>query len=209
MPVILGEICRARAPLQTETNQPQQAFESFSKELEYVYEAFETGIMKRPHMQEVFSLGGVANALQGLHRYSDAEAYYRKSHEAFKGMPGILSKMSIVQHNFGIYLWIQGRHDEALELLNSIITDRNDTTTYRIAYAMFALGNVQTSLGIRLLDQEQFETGNNMLREALATHTQTLKLFRATVGDGHHKTGNTHYKIGYHLHRDHDYGGAM
>jgi tetratricopeptide (TPR) repeat protein len=131
MLIILGEICRARASLQTETNQPQQAYESFSKELEYVLEAFETGVMKRPHMQEVFSLGGVANALQGLHRYTEAEVYYRKGLEAFKGMPGILAKMSILEHNFAICLWIQGRNDEALAILNRIITDKNDTTTYR------------------------------------------------------------------------------
>jgi hypothetical protein len=74
---------------------------------------------------------------------------------------------------------------------------------------MFALGNVQTSQGAQLLDKEQFEAGNNMLQEALATHRQTLKLFRATVGDGHHKIGNTLYKIGCHLHRMHDYSGAM
>ncbi|KID60293.1 tetratricopeptide repeat domain-containing protein, partial [Metarhizium brunneum ARSEF 3297] len=195
MLVILAEICRARASLQTETNQPQQAYESFTRELDFVYEAIEAGVMKRPHMQEVFSLGGVANALQGLHRYTEAEAYYRKALEAFEGMPGILSKMSILEHNFAICLWIQGRHEEAFELLNRIITDRNDTTTYRTAHAMFALGNV--------------ETRNNMLDAALATHVQTLKLFRATLGDGHHKTGNTLYKIGCHLRRKHDYSGSI
>ncbi|KAM3425972.1 hypothetical protein NHJ13734_009762, partial [Beauveria thailandica] len=209
MLVILGEICRARASLQTETNQPRQAYESFTRELGFVYEAIEAGVMKRPHMQEVFSLGGVANALQGLHRYTEAEAYYRKALEAFEGMPGILSQMSILEHNFAICLWIQGRHDEAFELLNRIITDRNDTTTYRTAHAMFALGNVETSLGVRLLDEERFDEGNNMLDAALETHLQTLKLFRATLGDGHHKTGNTLYKIGCHLRRKHDYSGSI
>ncbi|KAM3461571.1 hypothetical protein MY5147_009920 [Beauveria neobassiana] len=192
-----------------QTVQPRQAYESFTRELGFVYEAIEAGVMKRPHMQEVFSLGGVANALQGLHRYSEAEAYYRKALEAFEGMPGILSQMSILEHNFAICLWIQGRHDEAFELLNRIITDRNDTTTYRTAHAMFALGNVETSLGVRLLDEERFDEGNNMLDAALETHVQTLKLFRATLGDGHHKTGNTLYKIGCHLRRKHDYSGSM
>lgn len=131
MLIILGEICRARASLQSETNQPQQTYESFSKELEYVNESFEAGVRSRPHMQEVFTLGGVANALQGLHRYAEAEVYYRKGLEAFKGMPGVLSKMSILEHNFGICLWIQGRLDEALEILDGIITDKNDTTSYR------------------------------------------------------------------------------
>lgn len=139
MLLILGEICRARASLQTETNQPQEAYESFSKELDYVHEAFDTGILKRPHMQEVFSLGGIANALQGLHRYADAEIYYRKALEAFKGMPGILAKMSILEHNFAICLWIQERPDEALEILDRIITDREDTTTYRYIFIILKM----------------------------------------------------------------------
>jgi hypothetical protein len=74
---------------------------------------------------------------------------------------------------------------------------------------MFVLGNVQTSLGVRLLDNEQVEAGNDLLDEALATHRQTLHLFRATVGDGHRKTGNTRYKIACHLRRKRDYAGSM
>lgn len=91
----------------------------------------------------------------------------------------------------------------------SEVYSRLNWYNYRTAHAMFALGNVQTSLGERLLDQEQFEEGNAMLEEALTTHLQTVKLFRATVGDSHHKTGNSLHKIGCHLHRRRDYVGAM
>lgn len=128
---ILGEICRARASIQTDTNQPQEAYTNFKQELDYVEAAFDAGVMSRPHMQEVFTLGGVANALQGLHRYSEAEDYYRKAIQAFEGMPGILSKMSILEHNFAICLWIQGKPEEALQILDRIIVDRNDTSTQR------------------------------------------------------------------------------
>ncbi|KAK3374008.1 hypothetical protein B0T24DRAFT_594134 [Lasiosphaeria ovina] len=118
---------------------------------------------------EVFTLGGVANALQGLYRYAEAEVYYRKGLKAFKGMPRVLSKISILEHNFGICLWIQGRYDEALE-----IQRRHNL--------------LPTSLCERLLDREKFNEGNAMLEEALATHRETLKLFRATIGDWHPKT---------------------
>lgn len=80
---------------------------------------------------------------------------------------------------------------------------------YRTAHGMFALGNVQTTQGLRLLSEQQFDAGRLKLDEALETHTQTLKLFRATVGATHHKTGNALYKIGYHLYRKHDYNGAL
>jgi TolA-binding protein len=60
---------------------------------------------------------------------------------------------------------------------------------------MFALGNVQILQG--------------KISEAFQTHLQAYKLFKATVGDRHHRTADACYKLGWHFHRQRKYGNAM
>ena len=109
-------------------------------------------------------------------------------------------------------LWHLGKLDEAERLLVAVITDRKDATSFRYArsafiktlatnldartgHAMFALGNVQLSLG--------------NFTEAYDTHTQVLHLFKSSLGIRHHRTGDICHKLGWHLNRMRDYPAAM
>lgn len=60
---------------------------------------------------------------------------------------------------------------------------------------MFALGNVQISLG-------KFD-------EAYETHSQVLHLWKSSLGIRHHRTGDICHKLGWHLGRMRKYPAAM
>lgn len=127
----LADLSRVRASIATETNQPQQAYTSFLQELHLIQEAITADVLSRPEIREVFALGGIANGLQGLQRFPDAEEYYRRSLDAFRGIPGKLFTMSVIEPNLATCLWLQGKNKEARAVLDSIITEKNDTSSYR------------------------------------------------------------------------------
>ena len=60
---------------------------------------------------------------------------------------------------------------------------------------MYALGNVQI--------------GRGKLEDAYHTHSQVLKLFKASLGIRHHRTADICHKLGWHLNRNRNYTAAM
>lgn len=83
-------------------------------------------------MQEANALGGIGNGYQGLHNYKEAENYHRKALVAWEGVPG---NRAIYIANPSTCLWLQGKLDEAEQNVNTVILDRNDTSTFR--YSMY------------------------------------------------------------------------
>jgi hypothetical protein len=79
----------------------------------------------------------------------------------------------------------------------------------RTGHALFALGNVQTSIGEELLRNGKQDEGLQRLEQAYQTHQKTLRQFRATLGHGHHKVADAAHKVASHYHRKRDYGNAM
>jgi hypothetical protein len=45
--------------------------------------------------------------------------------------------------------------------------------------------------------------------ESEKAHLQALKLFQATLGEKHHRVGDTWHKLACHMHRRRDYVGAL
>ena len=60
---------------------------------------------------------------------------------------------------------------------------------------MFALGNVQLSLG-------EFEAAHQ-------THTQVFNLFKGSLGIRHHRTADICHKLGWHFNHERNYQAAM
>ena len=126
--LILSDLCGALASIQTESNQFQACYDNLQRSLACLEVAFAKGQIQRPSMHEVNALGGVGNGYQGLHEYKKAEDYYRRALAAWEGIPG---NRAIYVANLSTCLWLQGKLDAAEKLVNTVIIDLNDTSTFR------------------------------------------------------------------------------
>lgn len=125
---ILADVYGAIGSLYTESNNFQGVFDAFSKHWKYIQLAIEHGELQRPSIWEVFGLGRLGNAYHGLHQYEKAEEYYRRCLKEWEPLPG---DRKIFTTHLGTCLWLQGRPDEAEQILLGIIKDRNDDTNFR------------------------------------------------------------------------------
>ncbi|KAK3365463.1 hypothetical protein B0T24DRAFT_669725 [Lasiosphaeria ovina] len=85
---ILADIYSGIGSLHTESNMFQEAYDSFRKEWDYIKLAFDTGELQRPSAWEVFGLARLGNGLHRLNWHQEAEGYYYRALEAWKGPPG-------------------------------------------------------------------------------------------------------------------------
>ncbi|CAH0051000.1 unnamed protein product [Clonostachys solani] len=203
---ILADIYGGLGSLATESNQFQRAYDDFNEEWKCLKLAFDAAELTRPSIWEVFGLGRVGNGLQGLHRYTEAEEYYRMALKAWEGLPG---DRKVWVSNMCTCLWLQGKLDEGETTIKAVIKDENDATNFRTGLAMNCLGNIQISQAERLKQEGMTEEGEARLAEAMATHTKVLRLFTTALGKRHHKTADVMYKVGWHLHRRQEYQKAL
>lgn len=84
--LILADIYGARASVATETNQPNSALENFRLQYKALGRAVELGMITLPDIRFCFGLGGMANGTHAMGFYEEAEQWYRKCFEAFKGL---------------------------------------------------------------------------------------------------------------------------
>ncbi|KAI9668709.1 MAG: hypothetical protein M1817_005200 [Caeruleum heppii] len=204
--LMLADIYQTFGAVDTETNQFEGAFRNFELQWHYLQGALESGELPRPNIREVFGLGGMANGSLGLHRYKDAEWYYRQCLKVWEDVPG---DQKIYRTHLATCLWLQGRLDEAEEVVTKIIVDRNDVSNFRTGQALFSLGNIQIAQGEELLRNGDQAKGIHKLQEAYETHLQALRLYKATIGERHHKTADAYHKLGWHLHRRREYTSAL
>ncbi|KAJ5528253.1 hypothetical protein N7513_012412 [Penicillium frequentans] len=203
---ILADIYGCFGSLCTESNQFQGAYDNFADEWKYLEKAFDAGELEKPSIWEVFGLGRLGNGHHGLHKYAEAEAYYRKALNAWGNLPG---DQKIWHSHLATCLWLQGRPDEGERVVRAVIKDTNDTSNFRTAMAMYALGNIQIAQATRLTFEGKRIDAEDKLAEAMSTHVKVLSLWTKTLGQRHHKTSDAMYKVGWHLHRRQEYVQAM
>lgn len=143
----MADIHGGLGALSTETNQFQSAYDYFQRQWHYLQKAFDSGKLQRPSMWEVYGYGGLGNALQGLHKYTEAEHEYRQCLEAWKTVPG---DQKLFTTHLATCLWLQGRLDEAEQTVIGIIEDRNDSTNFR--YEITGLG-VKATVHLTLVQE--------------------------------------------------------
>lgn len=110
-----------------------------------------------------------------------------------------------------------------------IIKDRYDTTNFRSDYsnfpasltqnetdkifrtgqALFSLGNIQIAQGDELTKDCKATEADVKYNEALETHAQALLNYQNALGHGYHKSADALHKVGWHLHRKHDYKNSV
>ncbi|KAI1084628.1 hypothetical protein F5B20DRAFT_591667 [Whalleya microplaca] len=203
---ILADVYGGLGSLDTESNQFQSAFDNFQNHEKYVQLAINSGELKRPCIWEVFALGRLANGFQGLHRYSEAESFYRKCLTAWEALPG---DRKIFTTHLSTCLWLQGRVEEAEQVIRSIIKDQNDISNFRTAMAMYALGNITISRANELTSSGMKVEADSKFAEAMELHCKVQYLWTKTLGARHHKTADAIYKVGWHLHRINEYDKAL
>ncbi|KAL4936544.1 hypothetical protein BDV06DRAFT_91444 [Aspergillus oleicola] len=203
---LLADIYGGLGSLCTESNQFQGAYENFVEEWDYLELAFKTGELEKPSIWEIFALGRLGNGHHGLHRYAEAETFYRKALDAWGDLSG---DRKLWTSHLATCLWLQGRPDEGETVVRAVIKDENDTTNFRTAMAMYALGNIQIAQAVALTLDGKKEDAEAKLAESMRVHVKVLKLWTITLGARHHKTADAMHKVGWHFHRRQEYSKAM
>lgn len=85
---VLSDIYGALGSLYSETNRLQETYDCFKAELDGARLAVTYGELESPSMCEVFGLGRMANGLQGLGQFAEAEVYYRQCLDMFNKLSG-------------------------------------------------------------------------------------------------------------------------
>ena len=221
---ILADIYGGIGSLCTESNQFHGAFDAFREQWKYLQKGFEEKELERPSIWEVHGLGRLGNGYHGLHRYQEAESYYRQCLEAWKELPG---DQKIFRSHLATCLWLQGRLDEAEDVVKEIIKDENDTsnfrsvtlllvrtlvinkTVHRTAMAMYCFGNIKIAQAKTLTQNGEKDKAEAKLTEAMTIHVKVFRLWTITLGARHHKTADAMHKLGWHLHRRKEYTQAL
>jgi hypothetical protein len=86
--LILADIYGSRASVDSETNKFEDCYRNFEKQYMYLSQAIAKGLSPSPSIREVFALGGMGNGCLALHRYKEAEEYYKQCFEVWKDVPG-------------------------------------------------------------------------------------------------------------------------
>ncbi|KAK9769980.1 putative NB-ARC domain-containing protein [Seiridium cardinale] len=199
---ILADVYGGLGSLDTESNQFQGAYDNFKNHYQYVQLALDHDELQRPSIWEVFALGRLGNGNHGLHRYVEAESYYRQCLTAWEKLPG---DRKIFTTHLATCLWLQDRLEEAETVVRSIIKDQNDTSNFRTAMAMYSLGNIQIAQAEKLTLAGNKNEAESKYAEAMEIHVKVLSLWTITLGARHHKTADAAHKVGWHLHRMNEY----
>lgn len=137
---------------------------------------------------------------------------FREALNIWHRIPGYTKGLALMEYaNLGMSLWLQGKIDEAAEVLEEGQRESEDglgkmstssfrlvnilsehecpvplrlTTFHRPGRVLHALGNVRYSQG-RLEESEQF-------------HRDALKTFQAAVGNKYHRTADMCHKLAQH-----------
>ncbi|KAG8628982.1 hypothetical protein KVT40_002847 [Elsinoe batatas] len=111
------------------------------------------------------------------------------------------SARSLALINLGLTHWLDGWYDQAQERLLTALQDReelfgpNDRQSMITGRALYCLGNVRQSLGD--------------FHQSFLYHQRALVHFTDTVGEFHHRTGNSCYKVAEHYLRRNQYSQAL
>lgn len=75
------------------------------------------------------------------------------------------------------------------------MVDMGILTVYRTGHAVYTPGSIQIDQTKLLLSQSKHDLCKARMTEAHETHSQTLRLRLATLGEQHHRTGDVRHRI--------------
>lgn len=89
--------------------------------------------------------------------------------------------------------------------LSHLIDSNRTKYIHRAGQALFSLGNIQIAQGDELTKDGKAAEADVKYNEAHETHGQALLCYQKALGHAHHKTADALHRMGWHLHRMHDY----
>ncbi|RWA09517.1 hypothetical protein EKO27_g5578 [Xylaria grammica] len=181
----LRELHYSRGCIETEMGDFQSALESFS---EYKRQYDSSGVIDKRTAWK--SLGGVANAHQGLGNHDEAITYYQQSFQFQTTRVHSPYEVNICRS-----YWAQGRHGIASERLEELLRLRLEKLGPEPGsggYHDFIYGHMNYILGNVRISQGRID-------EAFGSHQIALACWRKVMGENHHKTGDAWHKSGWHL----------
>lgn len=153
-----------------------------------------------------------ANAHLDRYMIDRAVELYRKGIAILESSDGFTETvLAIPVANLATALWLDGRYDEAYDLLIKNLKAResvfgvNDTESFRYVrskcmYMRHLLICIhRTGKLLHVLDNVCASQGH--MSDSLQFHQRALNQYRSTIGENHHRTGDLYYKVSEHYHR--------
>ncbi|XDG08250.1 hypothetical protein ABKA04_007865 [Annulohypoxylon sp. FPYF3050] len=123
--------------------------------------------------------------------YDKAEKAFQMSAQEYEKIPQYTKdKRSLALANLGLAYWLEGKLDQANEVLELGLKDREelygymDSHSFRTGRFLHALGNVRFSQG-KIEESENF-------------HSRALKQYQSTIRNRHHRTADVCHNMAQH-----------
>lgn len=188
----IAEILHNRGCTASEINAPEVAFRYFQefnsmlvRDYDNIPSLFEND------MRLAISWNELGNAYMLKREWVRGEECFQRSIETMRRLKKFRDiDLSLPLVNMGLSYWLQGRNDEALEVLEMGLRTRQeaygdeDRNSFTRGRYLHALGNVRGSMGAQ--------------DDSLAYHRDALHHYKATLGFNHHRTADLYVKVTQH-----------
>jgi tetratricopeptide (TPR) repeat protein len=123
---LLIDIHYCRGSEASESNQPQLCLEQFSSHLKLCQQVVSETGMDNEALASAYNEVGVAYMMNK--KYGEGMRAFHKSIDIYKSLEHFTTAMTAFPlANLGLSLWLQGRCDEAAEVLHKALLDRAET----------------------------------------------------------------------------------
>jgi len=198
---ILAEIQHNRGCIATEINDPHDAL-NYHKSFNAMMVREMGTSTSGNDMRLAISWNELGNAYMLNDDWWKGEECFQKSIDLMRQLDQFEKvSISLPVVNLGLAYWLQGRHEEANDVLVEGLKNREDAfgAEDRVSFItgrfLHALGNIRAS--------------QKAMNDSLTYHHKALLHYRSTLGNNHHRTADTFVKVAEHHIRLRQYETAM
>ncbi|KAF2727240.1 hypothetical protein EJ04DRAFT_517393 [Polyplosphaeria fusca] len=171
------------------SNNPKSSMEHNSKLLKLRQEIVEE--QGKPDVLLAYAHNQYGTSLMMAAQYEAAIHYFEQALEIWRALPEFKPGLPSMEYsNLGLALWMLGRTDDALAVLERGQSEREqgfgymDSESFRAGRLLYALGNVHFTLD-HVQESEKF-------------HQRALLQFQSTIGNTYHRTADVCHKLAQH-----------
>lgn len=187
-----AEIWHNQGCIASEINAPDSTFNHFKLFNDILVRDYgRIPSLYRGDMRLAISWNELGNAYMLKKEWSKGEECFQYSIETMRKLDNFQEiDLSLPLVNMGLSYWIQGRHEEALNILQGGLETREEThgdvdlNSFTRGRYLHALGNVKKSMDAQ--------------DESLEYHRRALHHYKMTLGSNHHRTADLYVKVTQH-----------
>lgn len=188
----IAEIMHNKGCISTEINAPEAAFARFNVFNDMMRQDFESHPgREKSDMRLAISWNELGNAHMLKKEWEEGERCFLRSIESMEKLTNFqATDLCLPLVNLGLTYWLQGKVNDAIEVLNRGLCIRKETLgdsdlgSFVRGRYLHALGNVMCTVG----DQDK----------SLSYHREALQHHKATLGNNHHRTTDLYVKVADH-----------